>query len=248
MSADEFRLVVLTCPYDTWSDGLTRDLFGKIVLLKIRGYQKEYPYGILPADATDFIGTHVIIGRGSNENFVPMMGYKAVSLSRTNFHNVAFPALSLVKNVNAVDHISAMDLLIKDCNKSNLDLIYGGSMTIDPDLRGDEALVSKLWEMMMASHLNHDLANGFKRAITGAACRFKLQRVFSYMGYEQLKLDGKDLPPIAVPFANNEEVLLFYRKQLSPAAAALAAKYKYLWDQRLEIKSADSLNADKKAA
>ena len=49
------RLVVIDCPYESWHAPFPRELFAKMVDLKLRGFKSHYSHGVLPLDTTDFL-------------------------------------------------------------------------------------------------------------------------------------------------------------------------------------------------
>src|SRR4051794_13077167 len=92
------KLAVINCPYDNWDNSSVRDLFCRIIGLKLAGYRGKHPYGALPLDTTDFVATHVAIGIDEGlQGFRPIMAYKTVTQERCKIHNLPFPALTLAR-------------------------------------------------------------------------------------------------------------------------------------------------------
>jgi hypothetical protein len=98
------QIVVLESPYDNMNDPLVRDLFSKIVQLKIEGYRLVYPYGVLPVDSYDFIATHHLVCREINGSYQVLMGVKYITLKKCLTHNLPFPGIALLRTAKAVSH------------------------------------------------------------------------------------------------------------------------------------------------
>ena len=90
-----YQLVILDCPYDTWDSQETRELFVKVVGLKLKGYLMSYPYGTLPVDTNDFVGTHHLICEKLDGQWVPVMGYKSITLSRCKQHQLTISPVGI---------------------------------------------------------------------------------------------------------------------------------------------------------
>lgn len=247
MSAQKLKAVVLECPYDIWNDPHARQTFCKVVALKFEGYRKEYNYGVLPVDATDFICTHHIVCDSSAEGLTPLMAYKSVTLRRCRIHNLSFPPLGLLRMTGSTAHADAVERIVQDCDRAGRELIYGGSMTITPQARANPELVQQLWEMIIASSLAYDIEHGVDEAVCFGTVRFKMHRIFHSMGYASLKKDGITLDPVRIPFVFNDGAGLFHRKAISPYGLSLVEKYKAWWKARIEIKSQTEKNEQQAA-
>jgi hypothetical protein len=95
-SGGKLKIIVLNSPYDTIQNPLTQSLLAKTIAMKIAGYRKHYPYGVLPADSYDFVATHLILCEENNGDYEPLMGMKFTTYERCKIHNLEFPILHIV--------------------------------------------------------------------------------------------------------------------------------------------------------
>ena len=234
----KLRHVILECPYDFWSDSEMQRLFCKSIELKLTGYLKEYPYGVLPFDTSDFVATHHLVCDDDKGVFNPVMCWKSISLARCKIHNLVLPPLAGLRTIVAPEHTGAVEAIVGRHSSKASKLTYGGGLTIHPEARKDRQLVTQLWEMMMAGTLSYDLEYGVAETLCFGAVRFKMERVFLGMGYRDLEWDGRALGAVSMPTQmNGFEARLFHRTEFTKAALDLVEKYRFWWNARIEIKA-----------
>ena len=132
----EFSVFIIECPYDNYSLPEVRELLPRVFELKIRGYQKEHPYGILPVDSYDQVGNHILVAEKLNGSWIPRMGFKSVTAQRCLLHQLNFPLHNYLKGAPP-EHRLAVEALISEHLGSKQNLGYNGSWTMDPELRRD---------------------------------------------------------------------------------------------------------------
>jgi hypothetical protein len=101
MKDKQLRVVVLESPYDTWELPQVEKIFSDMIGIKLRGYGRQYPYGVLPVDGADLISTHLLLC--DKDSLQPIMGIRWTSLNKCRAHYITFPALSLVQQAGAPD-------------------------------------------------------------------------------------------------------------------------------------------------
>ena len=92
------RALLVHPPITSWAEPKNRELFGKILHLKCKGYSGKYSPGTIPFDVSDFYSYHLILcleGQGALE---PVAGYKILPFTHCQIHNSEFPIISLIKN------------------------------------------------------------------------------------------------------------------------------------------------------
>lgn len=233
-----FKMVILKNPSKIWSqteDAEFRNLFYKIARLKLRGYEAEYPPGVLPIDTTDFIATHILICDMKPEGASPITGIKSTTLSQSQTHRLNFPALSLVQAAEAQPHIQAMIHLIQQCQKLNKELAYTGSWTINPETRKDRVLTKEVTRMFYAAYVLYHMEYQINEIITGGTMRFKADHFFRSMGHDIFSYKGQPLPPIYVKHLFGEQVQLLHLKAFTEEAKRSAEEFREMWSNRLEI-------------
>jgi hypothetical protein len=232
---DNLRIIILECPYDTWGDPLTRDLFSKLVHLKIAGYQQEYEYGVLPVDTTDFIATHQLVCRETPEGFIPLTGYKSTTLERVKKHGLTFPGLGLVRSAQAQKHEKAVTQIIERCERENKSLAYTSTWTMDPSVKNNRELRMKLRDIFEAMYVLFHLEQQISEILVGGTLRFKTEALFEFWGHHFLQLGREILPPIYVPHLLDEKVVVMHLKKFSEAAIKKVEPFRFMWNQKMTI-------------
>ena len=234
-----YRVVTLDSPYETWHSLRTRTLFADLVDMKLRGYQDKYFPGVLPLDATDFVGTHHLICEESPRGFRPLMGFRSMTVERAAYHRLTFPALALAQACGSKDHLLAVEKIVKTAGAHGRRLSYESSWTMLPSVSRDPAVADELHKILRAIKLLHLEADLIDESLMGAALRFKVPSLFTKLGYQPVTLEGSDLPSVGVPFMGNEQILLLHLQRFSPCAMSFADQYRELWNHRVLISSTE---------
>jgi hypothetical protein len=244
------RIVVIESPYDTLSDPLARDLFSKMLQLKIAGYRMVYPYGVLPADTSDFIATHQLICREVKDSYEVLMGVKYITLKKSQTHNLPFPGLTLLRAARAELHEKALEQLLVSYRETPEKVSYGGSWAIGAEARSNPVLQKVLKDLFAVTLVRHEMEIGTSERFCAGATKVKTHEYFQNLGYEKFCYDGQVLPTINTASLLGEPAFMFRCTRFSPAALDLADRYQKLWDSRLVIssESIQSTPAKKEAA
>lgn len=241
---DSFRILVLDCPYDSWETPETKEWFGKIIELKLKGYRREYPYGVLPMDTSDFIATHLIIAKDSEAGLEPVMAYRSVSQDRCQKHSISLPVLSLMKQLAAAEHAAEIQKIIDHCASEKTRLCYASSLAVAEEYAGHPEL-KEILKMVNVCHTREDKVS---EILAGGVLRFKMDRFYSFMGYNKLAHNGSPLEALKIPFACNELTGFFHLKEFSDEAKEIAKKYEYLWAERIILGKPSKTNKTLRAA
>ncbi len=231
-----FRFVLLQYPYANWENGETRDLFGKMIRLKLRGYVANHFDGVLPFDTSDFLSDHLLVCKETaEEGLVPFMGYRSMPLSRAEFHKLPFGATTLCQASNGPEHEAAIRAVIEDCRKNSKELYYDSSYTVDPAAKNNPAISPEIKNLILAMHTLHHENMEHCELIAGGNLRFKMERLYQFWGYNGLSLGGRALGPLEMPFYAGDKMMVYHLTRWSPGALDLAATYKLLWRQMLIV-------------
>jgi hypothetical protein len=196
------QLITIECPYDLLSQSEVQELFAKTLDLKIQGYLKEYPYGILPIDTTDFVGDHMILAQEWGGKLTPIMAQRSVSLERCQIHHLPFPGLQLLEGVeNAESHRAALSHLVDKEVRKNGRITYDSSVTIHPKVRENLVLKQVVRDLIWVQHVHFHESVGTSLNITMAVTQFKMDQAFRVMGYQPLLHQQNELP--ALTFRNH---------------------------------------------
>lgn len=237
ISLNKYRFLTLTYPYQTMGDPDAGKMFNQMLNLKLRGYQAEYPTGVLPIDTTDFISLHHIVCLELKNELRPVTAYKTTPLSRALKHHVLFPALALAQQAQAPEHYKAVEKIIANCQKENKELSYASSWTIDPAFKMDRQIRGLFETAYVLGHKDYNI----DEMLLGGTLRFKTQNVFNRMGHTLIQNEkGETLPTINVKHLFGEQVVIMHGQKPTPYAAECCEPYQDLWNNRIEV------SADKK--
>ncbi len=243
------KIVVLESPYDSWDHPLAGDLLRDLIGTKLRGYGREYPYGVLPVDASDLISTHMAVCREEgNGNYRPLMGFRWTSLQKSRLHHITYSGLSLLQQANAPDHVDALEKIISEVDKRGTDLCYTGSLSIEPSERTDKEKSQFFRELLTLMFVSYQKENGFCEMMSGGTLRFKMEKWLALVGHTSLMKNNVELGPIKVKHLAGEMVQVMHLNEFSFEAKKVAKKWQYLWDDRLIIKSNAAANIHRKTA
>jgi hypothetical protein len=245
----DFQLVIIDSPYETWDDPLTESLFSKMVGLKRQGYNSRYPDGVLPVDTTDFLATHVLLcQKDPNDFLLPVMGYKTISLQKCRQYNLNFPGLSLVQNARMPLHSQVVENIIQRCELENRGLAYLGSWTVDPRYKSRSGPSENLRDAFLAFYSLLYREQNISEVVIGGTLRFGTEKIFASLGHRPLTLNGLELPPIQVAHLSKEPVLVMHSNRFSDASELAEKKWGPVWNRRIHIEANSLRQLQKRAA
>lgn len=230
------KLVVLRNPSECWNDPILgaqcRDMFAKMVGLKLAGYSSRYGKSTLPLDVYDFFSTHLLLCKDYNGQLEPILGYKSVTYSECELYHQPLPLVATFESCKAKKHLLALQELIAQYSGRNIR--YCLSYTILPKERQDKAFNTILKEMMAAVFVHFIRETQTDLATLCGVTKFKVDQMFMSWGYEPIQYKGKALPPYMNIVVETEALACFLRK-FSPYAESMAQKYQDMWDSRVEV-------------
>lgn len=234
---DGLRLVIIDNPSRNWGNPLVRDLFHKVVGLKLKGYGKEYEQGVLPIDTTDFIGTHLTICQERGGALEPLIAYKSISLERCREYqpNLPFPVLAMTQVASAKDHEEYVRRKIEECIRTGKGLRYCSAYTIQPEVRENRILVQRLKQMLVAVQINFLRMTQTHESLLMGAMRFKVDQMFRSWGYKDIELDGRTLPPFNVKSIFDQPAMLLRLEEFNDEVLKHLETYAELWKNRIEV-------------
>ena len=230
-----FRFVLLRYPYANWENKEMRDMFGKMIRLKLRGYISKHFNGVLPFDTSDFLADHLLVCKETDEGLEPFMGYRSMPLSRADFHQIPFGAMTLCQMSHGPEHEHAVLQIMNEVRANGKELYYDSAYTIDPKIKNDPVVSPHLKNLILAKHVLHHENLGSREVIAGGNMRFKMERLYHFWGYDELAMNGKSLDPLVVPFYAGDKITVYHLTRWNEDALSLAATYKLLWSQRVVI-------------
>ncbi len=246
----EFKVVVLECPYDIMQYPQAQEYFAKFMALKLKGYLKEYSYGVLPVDSTDFVCNHLTVAEVIDGQLIPITGLKSITYERCNMHKLEFPMYDSLQDDASKEHYEAVSNILKHHDNSSNNIAYNGGWTIDPDLRVDKKISQLMWSLSTMMMFCYYRDYKIHKNLAGAAKRFKVDKMKVFMGYDYLrKKDGKRLEATIASMHNDEPIEVMYLKQFTDAFyTKTVSPFEHYWDDRLTISSHTIEQLEKEAA
>ncbi len=222
------RIAILENPLATWDQELTRSLFCKIVALKRSGYGSEHNEGVMPLDASDFFGTHLMVCKESSSGeLVPIIAYKSVTLERCDHYRMTFPALTVLQTSRS--DASRLLELMERSRKEGFGLSYDSSWTMDVDTRKDRANSASYRSLVTTIGVTYHLQKGLDQWLAAGIKRFKTDAYFSWMGGVPIGSEFKFFGLYDDPAA------MIHVPHTSEAALKVAEANADLWERRLVI-------------
>jgi hypothetical protein len=228
------RLVQIDNASEQWSSALVRQLFDKMIALKIAGYRSKYPSGVIPFDTSCWFATHFLVCQ-VREGLHPIMSLQRTTLEHYRRHYLPFGPLSSCMQGGCVRHIDAMQKLVADFSRRPDKLSYTGGFTINPELRHDRELVVGLSRLMVVLHyfLHRDAGAGHE-VISAPTVRFKVDSLLSGYGFfPMLEPDERDDGLLAMQSYAGEKVRFMRVQAFNQKATHSAAQYDAWWNERL---------------
>lgn len=251
LASKKLKLIILDLPYDSIvSSDFTRQIYSKMMSLKIRGYQRDYPYGVLPFDNTDLFSTHKIVCEEQGDgSFEPVLAYRSITLERCNKFSINLPIFNIAKECDNFLYARSISNVIDNFKAHPHKLSYDSIWTLDPKYRSDKSMGLFFKDVMTAIHVLYHEQMQIPYVLAGGVHRFKLERTYHYWGYENLKWLGEVLPPHPLKHLSNQETgSMFFLKSFSEEAKKVAESFRWLWDDRIHISSESNEITKKKEA
>lgn len=216
--------VVLRSFYDNSSNPVAVDLFSKIMALKLKGYRREYSYGVLPVSTVDFVSDHICVCVKEGELYSPIMAYRSTSLKICKKFNINFPVLDLCEN--NLEHIETIKEKIK-ANEEEYQIQYDSSLTYDFHKVKKLRINPQDYIRAMHTYYHSEILPENHFTFASGTVRFKMNRYYDFFGYSPLSRNNAPLPPVEASFVNNDETIIYEMSKLSKEALLQVKKIKW---------------------
>ncbi len=244
------KIVVLKRPYDTYRDSKEmRDLLSLVFKLKLDGYSKYYPYGILPISDVDFIADHILMCRYNGDMLVPVSGFKSIKYSECLKFKIPFPIAQHKfgqETGKFSNYISGINNWMESLSSLNIDFAYNLSWTIQPEI--EKAVRNTIRELTFALMYFHYNNEGIKNVINSTAALRGINAQEERMEMQYLRGgDGTKLGAFESPTFFGQPFYIMHTKQSGFGELFIkdCEKFQHLWDSRSII---GELVAEKKVA
>ena len=229
----KLQIVVLERPIDTWSDPFTTLIFSKLVEMKLAGYAAHHPYGSLAVDKTDFFGDHILVGDVSSGDFVPITGWRSVTLDACKLFKNEFSAIAAARK--SAPHVEYVEHLLASNPGKNIR--YCSAYTINPNIR-DRNILVQIKPLLAAMGYWFYKTDRTDISLLVGNVTAKVDRMFESLGYQPLEWNGEVLPSFPIAFYDME-VRMFKLGEPTDLAIESATQYHELWERRIVQKRKD---------
>ncbi|MBL7664481.1 MAG: hypothetical protein JNM93_05065 [Bacteriovoracaceae bacterium] len=231
---NEFQIVVIKDPYSTIENDFTQSIFSKMLALKKAGYSRAYGKDSLPLGVEDFTSAHLLLCE--KDGHKPVMGIRATDYLTCKKYKTNFPPLDILDPILDRDHYQVIKNIIAESEKKKINLGYSGGWTIAPEMHPKRELMAAIKEVTAAVMYFYYVTNGIKEVVGGAVTGYKVdKKLHNPLGFKNITLNGADLPPIDCRLINGNQVIWQHLTAFTPEAKELAERYRFFWNQRLEI-------------
>lgn len=248
---DNYRFVMIRCPYELMHLPIVREMFPKVIELKTTGYRKEYGNFVLPFDTTDFVASHLLLcEKGSAGQLTPVLGFKSVTLGKCDEHRISFPMLSLLDAPDPNNaYLETMKYILDDYRRRGLahKIAYNGSFTVHPTLRENKILMKHFWDLSFSMLTNYYIDYKIDHVVAICATKFKIHEKKELHGWNYIQGEKGKLGPYISRAFFEANLVPMELKDIKEKSQVDSLKFRGMWDNRLilDIEHEDEL---KKAA
>lgn len=247
---EKYNIIIIYNTYDLYDkDAKVRQYLSDTWSMKLRGYQKYFPYGVLPIDHYDFLCHHILIQDRKTKKI--LLGCKSITQANCDLYGYQMPIKEHLIGHNILKyekHIKSIEDWIKSCQNRGQDFGYSCGFTIDPDLKKEEKLLLTNMFYLLFYHFykSYEIGN----IIQGISVRFKLDLAQSEIGFDYLRDENHILPIVKTESYDNVEsyIMTLSNYGFKEEHIEKSQVINKLWDEREEFIGIQKLDVIKKAA
>jgi hypothetical protein len=231
----KYRFIVIRSPHELMENEFVRNLFPKVIQLKVEGYRKEYGNYVLPFDSSDFIATHLVLCELQKDgSYIPVLGFKSVTLQMCDDYRIPFPILSMLENDNNKKTIlGTMDGY--RATNSQSQLAYNGSFTILPRLRENKVLMKYLWKITSSLLVNYYIEYQIPHVLALCVTKFHIHLKKQELGWNFIQSENGILGPYNCKAFFDTTLVPMEFSNLSIKGIEAAARFKDMWLNRITL-------------
>lgn len=245
----QLQIVVVDCAYDSINASDTREWLGKIAQFKINAYLDDWSDGVLPLDAGDFVGIHLLLCQQTESDLEIIAGLKLMTHDRCRRFGLVFSAFHALEGVPGTEpHREAILQLIQEADRQQTSVGYLSSWAVRPDAKRSRELARFCRDVTTAMIVQGCREFNVPHSIAFGVQRLKVERYHESLGFKPLTSGGQPLPVFTSRSYMNEALTtaLADSTAFSAEAEAITEEYRDLWNARLDVGLLPA--ADKKAA
>lgn len=242
---EKYQFVLLRAPYEIMEFSIVQRMFPALIQLKTKGYQQEYEKHVLPFDSSDFVASHLLMCEKKDDELIPVLGFKSVTLRRCDDHRIPFPMLSMLERADAgpcpKDSIQNILNSYRDRGDEGK-IAYNGSFTILPHLREDKVLMKYLWEVSFSLLANYYLDYSIDHVLAVCATKFRVNKKKEQYGWNYITDKDGTMGEYNCRALFGAPLIPMELDTRSFLCRQSARRFKEMWDGRLTLDSETLLN------
>ncbi len=233
LTSNDIQVIIVHDFFDQIHDAFVSELFLKLLKLKRDGYQAKHSQRFLPVGTHDFFGIHLILCE--KKTMTPILCSKIVSYKNCKYYNTPFPLVGL-SNILKTDQEAHLQSIIYERLGKGRDVSYSGGLTINPLFKGF-GLSPFFKDIYTGLHYLIHLHHGLETMMGFGTPKVGTDVFFRKWGVYPLTVNGVEMNPTPVPFANGTASLLMWAdlENLSEYKKEMGKHYKALWHERKEF-------------
>jgi hypothetical protein len=246
---DKYQIYIIYNTYDLFhNNDVVRNLLADNWGMKLRGYRKYFPYGVLPIDSYDYLCHHIIIKHKASDKVI--MGFKSLTKSNCDRYGYDLPIKQHLINDYGDKykyHSLAIDQWIAECQNRNQDLAYSTGFTIEPTLPKDEKifLTDALFYLFYHFYTTYKIPN----ILQAISIRFKLDERQNDIGFNRIKYKDLILPRIETKKYDDVQsfIMVLDNYGFKDGHIEKSLSIAKLWEKRIEF-IGETLDGNQKVA
>jgi hypothetical protein len=232
LTPDNLQIVTMEAPYFTLrTSQLAREIFGKILGVRLNAYLQDYGEGVFPLGKEDFLSELVIICIKDKLSLEPVYSFKITMLDTCNSFNIPFPIASMLQERygKSKEFKTIQDFLAQKL-KNNAKLAYFGSRSKSIELPWNKESAGLLYHAGVSALVNCCDSFGIDEFILFAMLNNGAFKYCEMLGMERVLKD-----PVIIDSLASSEGYVMNKIRFSSEALDVAGKYSSFWEKRIHI-------------
>lgn len=224
MKRHDVKFKIVESPYYTLNDKDSRDFFSEVMAFKVHSYRQNYPDGVFPFNAVDFIAHHV--GIYLNDKLV--ITYKIVSYDDTEFFNLKMPLMECLEDTHNPKWLK--EQIVNELNTIRGGAWYIGSLSKSPDANREQGRLAL--DAFIASLIN--LFREFNMHTLFCTRIDKIEKLVARIGFSTIYPE-----PLYIPDMVGCSAFLAKMTDANPESENLVQMFKREWEDRVVYTTSD---------
>lgn len=232
LTKDNLQIVTMEAPYYTLrTSSLAREIFGKVLGVRLNAYLKDYGEGVFPLGKEDFLSELVIICIKNGDELEPVYSFKISMLDTCQKFNLPFPITSMLQGrYGNTKEFETINALVDAKMRENKRLAYFGSRSKSIELPWNKESGGLLYHVGVSALVHCCETFGIDEFIL-----FAMLNNGAYKYCEMLGMD-KVLPePVTVDSLASSDGYVMHKTSFSMEALEIAKSFRPFWNDRIHI-------------